>query len=57
MESIVTEIGLSILRNSIEYFALVVNYLQKDTERDSWQMRGIMIGYILEVAGMSAWDN
>jgi len=47
MESIVIEIGLSILRNSVEYFALLVNYLQKDTERDSWQMRGIMIGHIL----------
>ena len=47
MESIVTEIDLPILRNTIEYFALVVNYLQKGTERDSWQMRGIMIGHIL----------
>ena len=47
MESIVIEIGLSILKNSVEYFALLVNYLQKDTERDSWQMRGIMIGHIL----------
>ena len=42
-------IGLSILRNSKEYFALVVNYLHKGIERDSWQMRGIMIGYILEL--------
>ena len=49
MESIVIEIGLSILRNSVEYFALLVNYLQKDTERDSWQMRGIMIGHILVI--------
>ena len=57
MENIVIESGLSILWNSKEYFALVVNYLHKDIERDSWQMRGIMIGYILELAGMSAWDN
>jgi len=47
MESIVIEIGLSMLMTSVEYFALLVNYLQKDTERDSWQMRGIMIGHIL----------
>ena len=33
MESIAKEIGLSIVRNSIEYFASVINYLQKDIER------------------------
>jgi hypothetical protein len=46
MESIAIEIGLSIPKNSIEYFASVVNYLQKGIERVNWQMRGIMIGYI-----------
>jgi len=49
MESIVIGIGLSILRNSIGSFALVVNYLQKAIEKVSWQMRGLMIGYILVV--------
>ncbi len=33
MESIAIEIGLSIVRNSVEYFVSVVNYLQKDIER------------------------
>jgi len=49
MESFVIGIGLSILRNSIGSFALVVNYLQKAIEKVSWQMRGLMIGYILVV--------
>ena len=47
MGSIVIEIGLSILRTSIEYFALVVNYLQKGIGKLSWQTRGVMIEYIL----------
>ena len=47
--SIVIEIGLSILRTSIDYFALVVNYLQKSIEKVSWQTRGVMIEYILAV--------
>lgn len=42
-------IGLSIPRNSIGSFALVVNYLQKAIEKVSWQMRGLMIGYILVI--------
>jgi hypothetical protein len=49
MENIEIGIDLSILRNSIEYFALVVNYLQKGIVKASWQMRGSMIGYILAV--------
>ena len=49
MESIVIGIGLSVLRNSIGSFDLVVNYLQKAIEKVSWQMRGLMIGYILVV--------
>jgi hypothetical protein len=40
-------IGLFILRNLIEHFALAVNYLQKGVEKVSWQMRVIMIGHIL----------
>ena len=47
------EIGLSIRRNSIEYFASVVNYLQKGIERVNWQLRGIMIGYI-SVVGLKS---
>ena len=43
MESIAIEIGLSILWNSIEYFASVVNYLQNGIEMVNWQLRGIMI--------------
>ena len=53
MESIAIEIGLSILRNLIEYFASVVNYLQKGIERVHWQLRGIMIGYI-SVVGLKS---
>jgi hypothetical protein len=49
MESIVIGIGLSILRNLIEYFGSVANYLQKGIEKVSWQLMGIMIGYILVV--------
>jgi hypothetical protein len=47
MGNIAIEIVLFILRNLIKSFALVVNYLQKGVEKVSWQMRGIMIGYIL----------
>jgi hypothetical protein len=43
----VIEIGLFILRNLIESFALVVNCFQKVIKKVSWQMTGIMIGYIL----------
>jgi hypothetical protein len=39
MEKVVTGIGLFILRNLIEHFALAVNYLQKGIEKVSWQMR------------------
>jgi len=53
MDSITIEIGLSILRNLIEYFASVVNYLQKGIERVNWQLRGIMIGYI-SVVGLKS---
>ena len=49
MESIVIVIGLSILRNSIGSFTLIVNYLQKAIEKVHWQMRGLMIGYILVI--------
>jgi hypothetical protein len=49
MESIVIGIGLSILRNLIEYFASVANYLQKGIEKVSSQLMGIMIGYIFVV--------
>jgi hypothetical protein len=49
MGSIVIEIGLFIQRNLIEFFALVVNYLQRSIKKVNWQMRGIVIGYILVV--------
>jgi hypothetical protein len=49
MGSIVIEIGLFIQRNLIESFALVVNYLQRGIKKVNWQMRGIVIGYILAV--------
>jgi hypothetical protein len=44
---IVIEIGLYIPRNLTMYFALVVKYLQKGTEKVNWQMMGSMIGGIL----------
>jgi hypothetical protein len=43
----VIEIGLFILRNLTESFALVVNCFRKVIGKVSWQMTGIMIGYIL----------
>jgi hypothetical protein len=43
----VIEIGLFILRNLIESFSLVVNCFRNVIEKVSWQMTGIMIGYIL----------
>jgi hypothetical protein len=53
MEKAVTGIGLSILRNLIEYFASAVNYLQKGIEKVSWQMRVIMTGHILGIDSKS----
>jgi hypothetical protein len=49
MGSFVIEIGLFILRNLIESFVLVVNYLRKGIGKVNWQIRGITIGYILLV--------
>jgi hypothetical protein len=47
MGSFVIEIGLFILRNLTESSVVVVNCLRKGIIKVNWQMRDIMIGYIL----------
>jgi hypothetical protein len=42
-------IGLSTRRIFIESFVLLVNYLQKGSEKVSWQMMVVIIGHVLTI--------